>query len=388
MEPKTKTVNSQPSWIIESSTVEVSLTKRGGMMAPVTFATESGRTVQPYYTTPWQNEGWSLDDPVLMPLRGDFFCMPFGADNEYHGESHNVHGEPATREWALASFEKANGVTEFTANMQTSERPGTVVKRIKLKDTETVVYTQHELRGFTGQMTLGHHAILDPAENEGGLRVSTSPFQFGISRPFADLYNTGGEYSSIAPEAEFDSLQKVPTIWKEPASTDCSVFPTRNGYCDILALYASRSSSRHEPQVAWMAAVAEGRGYVWFALKDPTTLPAAVLWLENRGRNGSPWNGRTCCIGLEDVCAYLAEGLRLSVSDNPARRAGCTTSVDLSEKDMHRVNYIQGVADIPPGFNRVADVHVSDDNIELVSDSGKRVNTSVHTGFLFDGSIE
>ena len=387
MEPKAERVNSQPSWLIESANVEVSLTKLGGMMAPVNFHTDSGKNIQPYYTTPWQNEGWSLDDPVLVPLRGDFFCMPFGADNAYKGESHNVHGEPATREWQFSSHERNDGITSFEATMDTQERHGTVVKRLMLKDGETVVYTQHELRGFSGEMTLGHHAILDPVEEDGGLQVSTSPFEFGISRPFAELYNAGGEYASISPEAVFDSLDAVPTIWKEPAYTDCSVFPARQGYCDILALFAPESRQA-ERSIAWMAAVAQKQGYVWFALKDPKTLPAAVLWLENRGRNAAPWRGRTCCIGLEDVCGYIAEGLRPSASDNPAREAGYATSVNLSGEHAYAINYIQGVAEIPDGFDRVKDVRIEDHHVELVSYSGERVRTSVKSDFLFNGTVE
>lgn len=386
MEPNIERVESQDAWIIDSEAVRLALTRTGGMIAPAWFSFQSGRSVQPYYLTPWQNEGRTLDDPVLRPLRGDFFCMPFGANNAYGGESHNVHGEPATREWNAVGYEKSDGVTRFEAEMRTSERPGTVRKNITLKDSEPVIYSEHVLEGYEGPMTLGHHAILDPKEESGGLRISTSPFGFGVSRRFPELHNEGGEYASIASETLFDDLRNVPTIWKEPAHTDCTVFPARPGYCDIIQIFADRSKSEME-RPAWIAAVAPGERYVWFTLKNRAELPATVFWMENRGRHAEPWNGRTCCIGLEDVFAYAAEGLAPSAADNLAKQNGYPTTVELSPNEPATVRYIQGVAEVPDGFDRVADIDIGEKAIELRAVSGDRVSVPVRPGFVFDGQV-
>ena len=41
-------------------------------------------------------DGLEIDEPVLVPLRGDFFCMPFGANlDPYQGEKHVVLGNAA-----------------------------------------------------------------------------------------------------------------------------------------------------------------------------------------------------------------------------------------------------------------------------------------------------
>jgi len=65
---KTEIIASQPCWVIESSTVRLAITLMGAHMAPVTFCRDSDRTVQPYYVSPWQDEGLKLD-PRCSPPR-------------------------------------------------------------------------------------------------------------------------------------------------------------------------------------------------------------------------------------------------------------------------------------------------------------------------------
>ena len=72
----------------------------------------------------------------------------------------------------------------------------------------------------------------------------------------------------------------------------------------------------------WTCAVCEEEGFLWYSFKDRAVLPSMVMWMENHGRHGAPWNGRNCCIGLEDVCAYFAKGLLPSVEDNDISATG------------------------------------------------------------------
>ena len=82
MTPKIKTIASQPSWVIRNDSVELAITQLGGHLAPVTFFSGSGKEIQPYWIAPWANEKkkFPAEAAVLKPLRGDFFCMPFGAN--------------------------------------------------------------------------------------------------------------------------------------------------------------------------------------------------------------------------------------------------------------------------------------------------------------------
>ena len=87
-------VHSQPAWVVGNDEVELSLTQAGVQMAPVTFYRRERRPIQPYYLSPWQGEQRAVSAPVLAPLRGDFFCLPFGGNAEpIAGECHPLHGE-------------------------------------------------------------------------------------------------------------------------------------------------------------------------------------------------------------------------------------------------------------------------------------------------------
>lgn len=389
LEPVKRSVAAQLSWIIESRSIELSLTELGGMMAPVLFFRDSKSPVQPYYVSPWQEEKPVIAEPVLVPLRGDFFCMPFGADNAWRGENHVVHGEPATSTWTLQSYSRTGGRTRFSAAMTTHQRPGRITKRIVLKDEQDVVYTQHELEGYGGRTPLGHHATLNPDMEPGGMLISTSPIEFALARPNLTNHNAEGEYVSLDGSRPFRSLHKAPTIWKEPQTVDAGVFPAREGYCDIVGLVSRGARAAGTSRTpAWTAAVFPGGNYLWFSLKNPLMLPLTVLWMENRGRHGAPWSGRNVCIGLEDVCGYLAEGLAPSIRQNPISDAGIATTVALSRRKPTLVNYIQGVVRVQPGFDRVRNVTFAPGLARFSSLSSKVVETAVDWEFLYSGALD
>jgi hypothetical protein len=372
-------IHSQDSWLVQSDTVTCAVTRAGGHMAPVTFFANSAKPIQPYYVSPWQDESLKIDEPVLRPLRGDFFCLPFGANPTWKGENHRVHGEVAYKRWKKAGFSDEGGVKMLTLTMEPKVRPGTVSKRIALRDGENVVYVQHELSGFSGKTSMGHHATLIPP-TKGKLHISTAPLLFGQTTPRAAAHTMDAEYYALAANKRFKQLSRVPTIWKDEPTTDCSVFPAREGFVDILSLYAKPS-----PTPAWTCAVAPEAGYLWFALKDPAILPATTLWMENRSRHGAPWSGRNCCIGLEDVCGYHAEGLKASAQRNDINAEGIPTCHTLSKRRPTRVNYIQGVVRIPRGFDKVKRLRFGQNAVTFTACSGKQVTASVNHDFIATG---
>lgn len=101
--PEERTIHGQPSWLLATNDVELAVTKRGGHMAPATFDRKAASPIRPYHISPWQDEGLEkLPAAVLEPLRGDFFCMPFGGNAAPRvSEQHVPHGETATAEWRL-----------------------------------------------------------------------------------------------------------------------------------------------------------------------------------------------------------------------------------------------------------------------------------------------
>jgi len=378
-----RTIAAQPSWVVRSSSVELAVTQLGGHMAPVTFCRDTARPVQPYYISPWQGEACKLDEPVLVPLRGDFFCMPFGANEQaYRGKRHHVHGEPGGAKWRFVALETSGAATTLMLSMRTKVRPGTVTKRLGLVDGQNVVYVQHVLEGYSGLTPLGHHATLAVPAEPGSLRVATSKFKIGRTNPAPGGDPASREYGSLAPDEGFRDLARVPLVWKDPAYGDLTSFPARTGFTDIAAVFKTPGRTP-----AWIAATVAGEGYMWYSLKDAAVLPATVLWIANRGRHGAPWNGRNRCLALEDVCGYFADGLAASVRANPISKAGIPTAVKLSPKTPTAVNCIQGVVKVPRSFQTVRSARFADGKVIFRGAAGKEVTAAVNWKFLATGEL-
>ena len=389
MECEERTWAGQPSWVIRAEGIEVFLAQHGGMMGPVFFSDqEKKKTVQPYYISPWQEEGLKIEEPVMQSLRGDFFCMPFGADNSYQGETHSVHGETAGRKWDFEAITRVGKSTRFKASLKTKERPGVVTKEIVLNDNQSAVYITHTLEGFSGQMSLGHHATLRADHlGPGDMKISTSPVHFGIGRPAFPSYTLDGEYMSAQGDHKFYAADHVPSIWKDPEYVDFSEFPQRSGYSDIIGFVSLDALTERVVEVpAWTAAVVSTHRYLWFSLKNPKLLPLLVVWTDNKGRHSSPWDGRNVCIGLEDVCGYLAEGLAPSAAENPISLEGIPTVHELSPGTNLTVPYIEGTVMIPGDFSKVERVVFESGRITFIDDNGKQVSTLVDWEFVLQNS--
>jgi len=308
---------------------------------------------------------------LLTPIRGDFFCLPFGGNNSWKNENHPPHGEVSEEKWKLTSGGDPNRIE---LQLKTKSRKGSVIKQIDIRNGENNIYICHKIQGFKGPTSMGHHPIFP-----GGTKkyISTSPIKFGITDYRKPGPFLNGEYFSLAPAERFESLSKVPTIWKDEPYTDCSVFPARNGFIDHLQVF-----NKEAPGFAWSAVSAPEDGYVWFGLKDPAILPSALVWIENRGRHQTPWNGRNSCIGIEDVCSFLAHGLAASTEDNDINKEGIKTFHELSGKKEFEVRYIQGLVKIPKTYGRVFEISKKDDGIEIKFEGGENISTKVNLDFL------
>ena len=382
-----RSVHSQPSAILATKDVEVAVTTRGGHMAPVTFFRSSDRPVQPYSVSPWQDEApLPMPAPVLVTLRGDFFCMPFGGNSaEVAGEKHPPHGEIVGELWEVVGTKQAGDVSTLTMEIDTKVRKGRVIKELSLVDGQNAVYSRHTIEGFAGRAPLGHHATLAMPEKEGAVRIATSPIRFGMTCPGVFSDPKQREYQALLPGAKWTDLAKVPVAWKGAADADLTRLPGRYGYADLVQLVNESSEKTGGP--AWTTATFADEGYLWFALKDPAVLTTTVFWMENHGRHGHPWNGRNNCLGLEDVTAFFADGLAASVSDNLLSKEGIATAVTLTADKPTTVNYIQGVVRIPEGFENVKTLEFAPGEVTFVSTTGQRVTAPVRHEFLAIGTF-
>src|SRR5437879_2722402 len=103
-------VHGQPSWRLATTDVEAFVTELGGHLGPVTFD-RHGRKLTPYSVAPWAEETTDASlPPIIKVLRGDFFCLPFGANTTpFRGERHPVHGETANARWKFESLRRSQG---------------------------------------------------------------------------------------------------------------------------------------------------------------------------------------------------------------------------------------------------------------------------------------
>lgn len=371
----------QNGWFLENNTVRLFLTEFGGHMAPVSFFHSSKNPLEPYFISPWQDEHQIPERPVLRPMRGDFFCAPFGVDNSYRKEEHPSHGESAVGQWDSPTVTIEGEDVFLSTRIKTTAREGSIRKEIFLKKDESVIYQRHCIEGFSGPLSFGHHAILDPPE-KGSLQIGHSPIQFGMVAPRPEAAYCSREYYSLSPASRFTRIEKVPTIWKEEPYTDCSRFPAREGFGDILQIYQRQPKNPGKP--AWLCATVASRGYLWFALKNPALLNSTVMWMENRSRHQVPWNGRTCCLGLEDVCSYFAAGLKHSARKNMLSEQGIPTSLRLKQNKSLTVPYIQGLARIPKSYGKVVRARFEKSGVEFTDSTGNRIEIPVSWEFLFE----
>jgi len=214
-------------------------------------------------------------------------------------------------------------------------------------------------------------------------RLSFSTFRYACTylEPVERSENRG--YSWLEPNAEITDLQSVPCI--DGSRTDLTRYPARRGFEDIAIVCADP-----DLDFAWSAVTFPEREFVWFALRNPRHLASTVLWFSNGGRHFYPWNGRHVnVLGVEDVTACFHKGLAASCRASVLTEHGVRTVLSPDAAGRLSIPYIQGVARVPVGFERVAAIELDPlaDQIVLRSDAGAEVNVACQHRFLSTGEL-
>ena len=356
----------------------MAVTQSGAHIAPVSFYRNEPAPLEPYHISPWQGERHHLPEGASEAiLRGDFLCLPFGKTEPYLGM--HAHGRTAGERWSFARHESWAGRHTLDIVMENGLNSAQVTRRFFLRDGENVIYDVTSIAGLDGDFTLGHHAVLRTPKREKSLLVSTSRQLFGMTFPGRFAMPEQGEYQSLAIAAEFESLHGVPSIFRDTPLVDCSAYPDRRGFSDMLQI-----AVKAEPgQPAWTAAVNTEEGFLWFSLRDPALLPSTIIWIENCGRHNPPWSGRNCSLGLEDVCSFFDRGSEAAGKPNAFSMRGIKTIQSFVPKTPFLLPYIQGLVRIPQGFGQVKDVHCDTGSVSFTDVNGMIVTTKVQTGFVF-----
>jgi len=359
----------QESVGISSDKVEAWITLAGGQVAPVSFQLAKG-PIAPFSVAPWAEEG--LDLPmILKALRGDFFCMPFGGNDEPYGtEKYPIHGETANSTWTIESQE----ASEVRMSLDTVIRKGHVNKKVWVIPGETAIYQRHTVSGMNGPMCFGHHAMLK--FKTCGF-VSLAPFEFGQVFPGQFEDPVIGGYSSLKPGAQFSSLDSVPA--NDGTKSDLTVYPAREGFEDLVMVYA-----RRDADFGWTAVHFPEEGYIWFSLKDPRILSGTVMWHSNGGRHYSPWSGRhRGILGLEEVTSSFHWGLSGSAARSDAGDAGFRTTIELNPELPLVVNTIMGVCPADGFVGHVTRVEKGAEGVRLFDAKGHSISVQLQIDQLY-----
>lgn len=385
--PKPQDVAGYPSWKIANDAVEVSLSKRGGHMAPITFFPKEKAKFSPMAIAPWSKDTKAkYAVKHLSLLRGDFFCLPFGGNATPNGkEKFPAHGETSNEDWKMVDggtlaadcdCDHGDECAYMVAEMKTKVRKATVEKLVAIRQGEQAVYVCHDISGLSGAMNYGHHAMLQWQKQGAGL-ISTSKIKYGQVFPGMFENPAEGGYQALKPGATFTSLNKVPML--DGGTADLTVYPARLGFEDLVMV-----CSDGKGPFAWSAAVYPDERMVWFSLKDPAVLASTILWHSNRGRHYFPWNGRHVgVLGIEEVTSYFHYGIAESVKPNPVSKAGIATSRVFRADETFSVPYIMAAARVPAGFDHVQTIEpVDDGTVRLISKSGKKADAKVGWNFI------
>lgn len=358
-------VHGEPSFHLATPELDLSVTARGGHLAPVVFHLP-GRDVSPYALAPWEPAEFPEIPPLLSVLRGDFLCLPFGG--QVDGPP---HGEPANSEWTLLAADENSLHLAMDAGSRFE-------KILTTRAGQHAVFCEHRISNLDGDFNYGNHPILDlsglPA-NAG--RVTVSPFRWASVFPGAFSNPAAGETQALAEGARFTDLREVPLA--AGGTTDLTKYPARPGN-DDLVMMVNEAATPEQP-FAWSAVVLDD--YIWFSLKNPVDFPATMFWLSNGGRTAAPWNGRHVGrIGIEEVCSYFANGVDVSRQDLLSAE-GIPTTRHFRRGEVVSLKTIQAVAAVDPDFGAISKIlPAGDDAVTLINVSGVSLTVLIDWRFL------
>lgn len=348
---------------LKSDRVSLKFLTLGGFLDEVVF---DGR-FSPLHRPPWAGKPNVHNlPPILLNLRCDFFCAPFGASDMDPGED-RPHGASANDAWIPEKITPTSGYWKLRPKIS-----GAVLhKVITLKEGHPVVYQTHTFEGGQGSLPIAHHLMLKASKP---LNLSFSPCKFIGTPPSPVETDPEKGRSLLAYNEQFRRLEQTPL--QDGKVADLSVYPTLDGHEDLLML---SSASTKVP--GWSAAVCPEEKWVWFGIKDPSELPSTTLWMSNGGRYYPPFNRtHTGVIGIEECRAYFHLGHRASVQRNPVSDAGIPTSLQL-HSGRTAIHYAFGVAEAPPELKKVETITLKD-NFLKIAGNGVALDVPFDTSFF------
>ena len=367
----------QPSYRLENRHAAVLVTVQGGHLNPLFRL--PGREVAPYFVNPWWKEPGAAElDDLTRVLRGDFFCFPFGANADpFEGVKYPAHGATANDCWEPV---EAGAGDSLALRLPLPGGKGVVEKRIGLGADSPVVYSEHVVRGWSGKIPLGHHAILQfpTGENTGVIDLSPPVAAFTHPTLVEEPANRG--YSLLKPGVEFRDPTRVPTVYGD--TVDLTRYPQRFGHEDVVQFISDPTR-----ELAWSAVTFPGEGYLYFQLKDPRVLASTLFWRSNGGRHYAAVErpaARGAGAGGGDHLLRPRHQAERGAQSAVAK--GYQTCLEIRESAPPAIRVVTGVAAIPAGFAGVRDIRRKDGSTVVIEGKGgEKLEVPCRVDFLAKG---
>ncbi|MEM9319549.1 MAG: hypothetical protein AAGA70_11165 [Pseudomonadota bacterium] len=307
------------------------------------------------HAAPWRDEpevqNSDLETPGLRGLAGDFFCMPFCAD-DVGGDP--AHGHPANAPWDVVE----QGHAHARMTLSKPVRGASVSKEVRIA--EHALYQSHVIVGGAGEVTLAHHPM---ARMAAGGRLSFSPKRMALTDPLPQYLGQNlWALGQIRPDLRL--------ACEDGKMWDLHEYPAQHAVEDFVILVEARGA-----RLGWTVLIREHEDDMLVVLKDARQLPVTMLWISNGGRDFAPWNSRHIgVIGIEDGIAAGATGLKYALGDNPVKAANVATTLALGGTTdiRHAMVHLPR----PPGWSRVTEVAVAKGRIALSEASGATVDVA------------
>lgn len=300
----------------------VALQSLGGMIGPTVFVLPDGRQVSPFHIAPWHADEVSPDLPgILHRLRGEWPCVPFGADG-----SHDL-----PRGWQAdgASFAGADVPHGHSSNVDwqfVDAGEGAIGMVCHYPDRHPVKSLHRVVRPDPASAALDVTLIVTvrrPCRLPIGLHPTFRLPRTGQAELVPPAFRQGRVFpmmieatSLLAPGATFSALDAVPLAAGGVISLSRLPMPGRNEDLAQLCGVSGDFVLRYP-----------GEGFQLRLGWNTDHFPSVLLWVSNRGRSYAPWNSRHTALGVEPVCSAFDLGPAVSTAANPIAEGGTPTAV-------------------------------------------------------------
>lgn len=310
----------------------VTVQRLGAMLAPVRFDLSSEQAVQPFHIARWAEDGTVSHDelatlpPILQRLRGEWPCVPFGADEPQNlaGDWHSLCGQPSP----LPIDAPPHGPSSNAHWNWAESRAGRIALSLDYPDDHPIAWAQREITPDPSMTAIDLILRVMPRADchlPIGLHPTFAlPLQVGAARLITPQANHIRSYpGSLEPGAEIFAPNKVFSSLREaPARAgdafDASLVPFEAAGEDLAQVVGVKKgeASLENLQAGYRVNLA------W----DAKHFPSLLLWFSNRGRQHAPWLGCHAALGMEPVCSAFDLGAGMSCGNNPIRASGTATA--------------------------------------------------------------